>query len=151
MSVASACQKSQWLFCTLQIRHIFCEAYASRKISLRSSKSLMAQAFLMAIIQLEAGLAPSSSPAARLYLLSNIGFLTVSNGGYEMYPSFFAFYTIFSVENSLSSTERPARLRMFTVHMLIPARPYSRTSASRARTLRASSNHTSCRTPAGSV
>ena len=38
-SVVSACQKSRWLFCTLQIRHIFCEAYASRKISLRSSKS----------------------------------------------------------------------------------------------------------------
>ena len=74
----TACQKSRWLFCTLQIRHIFCEAYASRKISLRSSKSLMAQAFLMAIIQLEAGLAPSSSPAARLYLLGSIGFLTVS-------------------------------------------------------------------------
>ena len=31
----------------------------------------------MAIIQLEAGLAPSSSPAARLYLLSSIGSLTV--------------------------------------------------------------------------
>ena len=30
----------------------------------------------MAIIQLEAGLAPSSSPAARLYLLSSIGSLT---------------------------------------------------------------------------
>ena len=58
----------------LYVRHIFCEAYASRKISLRSSKSLIAQAFLMAIIQLEAGLAPSSSPAARLYLLSSIGF-----------------------------------------------------------------------------
>ena len=37
-------------------RHIFCENKFSRKISLRSSKSLMAQAFLMAIIQLEAGL-----------------------------------------------------------------------------------------------
>ena len=30
------------------------------------------------MIQLEAGLAPSNSPAARLYLLSSIGFLTVS-------------------------------------------------------------------------
>ena len=59
-------------------RHIFCENKFSRKISLRSSKSLMAQAFLMAIIQLEAGLAPSSSPAARLYLLSSIGSLIVS-------------------------------------------------------------------------
>ena len=37
-------------------RHIFYENKFSRKISLRSSKSLMAQAFLMAIIQLEAGL-----------------------------------------------------------------------------------------------
>ena len=36
--------------------HIFCEACASRKISLRSSKSLIAQAFLMAIIQFEEGL-----------------------------------------------------------------------------------------------
>ena len=42
-------------FDTLQIRHIFCEAYASRKISLRSSKSPY-RTFLMAIIQLEAGL-----------------------------------------------------------------------------------------------
>ena len=75
-SPCSACQKSQWLFCTLQIRHIFCEAYASRKISLRSSKSPY-RTFLMAMIHLEAGLAPSSSPAARSYLLSNIGFLTV--------------------------------------------------------------------------
>ena len=70
----SSAQKSQWLFCTLQIRHIFCEAYASRKISLRSSKSLMAQAFLMAIIKFEAGLAPSSSPAARLYLIGSMVF-----------------------------------------------------------------------------
>ncbi len=31
----------------------------------------------MAIIQLEEGLAPSSSPAARLFFLSSIGFLTV--------------------------------------------------------------------------
>ncbi len=52
----SACQKSRGLFCTLQIRHIFCENKFSRKISLCSSKSLIAQAFLMAIIQLEAGL-----------------------------------------------------------------------------------------------
>ena len=37
-------------------RHIFYKNKFSRKISLRSSKSLMAQAFLMAIIQLEAGL-----------------------------------------------------------------------------------------------
>ena len=63
-------------FDTLQKRHIFCEAQASQKISLRSSKSLIAQAFLMAIIQLEAGLAPSNSPAARLSLHSSVGFLT---------------------------------------------------------------------------
>ena len=31
----------------------------------------------MAIIQFEAGLAPSSSPAARLFFLSSIGFLSV--------------------------------------------------------------------------
>ncbi len=48
--------KKPMAFCTLQIRHIFCENKFSRKISLRSSKSLMAQAFLMAIIQLEASL-----------------------------------------------------------------------------------------------
>ena len=72
---SSACQKSHRLFCTLKKRHIFCEAYASRKISLRSSKSLIAQALLMAIIQLEAGLAPSNSPAAHLSFLSGIGIL----------------------------------------------------------------------------
>jgi hypothetical protein len=68
--------KAKALAFALYARHIFCEAYASRKISLRSSKSLIAQTFLMAIIQLEAGLAPSNSPAARLFLLGSIGYST---------------------------------------------------------------------------
>ena len=67
-------------------RHIFCENKFSRKISLRSSKSLMAQAFLMAIIQLEAGLAPSSSPAARLYLIGSMVFDSLGRGGYAAAP-----------------------------------------------------------------
>ena len=52
--VFSAYQKSLWLFCTLQKRHIFCENKFSRKISLRSSKSPY-RTFLMAIIWLRAG------------------------------------------------------------------------------------------------
>ncbi len=51
----SACQKSLCLFCTLQKRHIFCENRFSRKISLRSSKSLINQAFLMAINPISSG------------------------------------------------------------------------------------------------
>ena len=47
--------KKSVTFCTLKIRHIFCENKFSRKISLRSSKSPY-RTFLMAIIQLEAGL-----------------------------------------------------------------------------------------------
>ena len=48
--------KKSVTFLHAEKRHIFCEAQASRKISLRSSKSLIAQAFLMAMIQFEAGL-----------------------------------------------------------------------------------------------
>ena len=36
----------------------------------------------MAIIQLEAGLAPSSSPAARLYLIGSMVFDSLGRGGY---------------------------------------------------------------------
>ena len=71
----SACQKSLWLFCTLQKRHIFCENRFSRKISLRSSKSLINQAFLMAINPISSGaFAPSSSPAALLSFFCSIVF-----------------------------------------------------------------------------
>jgi len=81
-------------FDALQIRHIFCEAYASRKISLRSSKSLIAQAFLMAIIQLEAGLAPSSSPAARLSFLGSMGFFdSLKKRHLNRYRFIFTFYS----------------------------------------------------------
>jgi hypothetical protein len=97
-AVFSACQKSLRLFCALKKRHIFCEAYALQKISLRSSKSLIAQTFLMAIIKFEVGLAPSSSPAARLSFLSSIGLLTVwkdrciSSGLFLAFSCFFALF-----------------------------------------------------------
>ena len=75
LASASACQKSLWLFCTLQKRHIFCENRFSRKISLRSSKSLINQAFLMAINPISSGaFAPSSSPAALLSFFCSIVF-----------------------------------------------------------------------------
>ena len=77
MGAFSARKKVTDFFDALKKRHIFCEAQASRKISLRSSKSLIAQAFLMAIILLEEGLAPSNSPAARLSFLDSIGFSTI--------------------------------------------------------------------------
>ena len=48
--------KKSVTFLRAEKRHIFCEAYALQKISLRSSKSLIAQAYLMAIIHFEAGL-----------------------------------------------------------------------------------------------
>ena len=73
--VLSACQKSLWLFCTLKKRHIFCENKFSQKISLRSSKSLINQAFLMAINPISSGaFAPSSSPAALLSFICSIVF-----------------------------------------------------------------------------
>ena len=40
----------------------------------------------MAIIQLEAGLAPSSSPAARLYLIGSMVFDSLGRGGYAAAP-----------------------------------------------------------------
>ena len=56
-------------------RHIFCENKFSRKISLRSSKSLINQAFLMAINPISSGaFAPSSSPAALLSFFCSIVF-----------------------------------------------------------------------------
>ena len=53
-------------FARFKKRHIFCENKFSRKISLRSSKSLMNQAFLMAIIRLRAGPLPPRAPLLRL-------------------------------------------------------------------------------------
>ena len=54
---------------------IFCENTFSRKISLRSSKSLINQAFLMAINPITSGaFAPSSSPATLLLFICRIVF-----------------------------------------------------------------------------
>ena len=62
-------------FARFKKRHIFCENKFSRKISLRSSKSLINQAFLMAINPISSGaFAPSSSPAALLSFFCSIVF-----------------------------------------------------------------------------
>ncbi len=63
----------------------------------------------MAMIQLEAGLAPSNSPAARLFFLSNIGFLTVRKKCHSLKVSdtFFVLimliYALFLENSSLPS------------------------------------------------
>ena len=68
----SACQKSlAGFFARFKTRHIFCEKLFSQKISLCSSKSLITQAFLMAIIQFEAGLfVPLTLPLLRIGVYS---------------------------------------------------------------------------------
>lgn len=62
-----------------------------------------------------------------------------------------SFYIIFSTEYMELSTAQAAGLAKFIVHQLTPASSYSRTSFNLACALLASSNHTSCRTPLGSV
>ena len=78
--------KKSMTFLHAEKRHIFCEAQASRKISLRSSKSLIAQAFLMAIIQFEEGLAPLKLPRCAVIFPQQHGFFDSLMGAPKVRP-----------------------------------------------------------------
>ena len=80
-------------FARFKKRHIFCENRFSRKISLRSSKSLINQAFLMAINPISSGaFAPSSSPATLLSFFCSIVFRQPETGTVDTVPVFLNAY-----------------------------------------------------------